>query len=127
MKGISLKLRHVGLAALLGGGQAAADVFDAWSDPTRPHTGAAVVGPAPHGAGYVLQSTMVSPQRRVAVINGRRYSTGSRLANWEIVAIDANEVVLRDGHGEKRLQLLPMANIKRQRPIMEAKRHGAEP
>lgn len=113
------------IAASLIPGAALADAFDQWSDPTRPYTGAAIERPAEQ-AGFVLQYTLVSPQRRIAVINGRRYATGSKLANWEVAAIDTNEVVLRDRDKEKRLQLLPPMNIK-QPILVEAKRHVARP
>jgi len=102
-------------------GPAVADVFDDWSDPTRPHTGAVADVSASRG-GMVLQSTMVSPQRRIAIIDGRRYTVGARLANWVVAAIDTNEVVLRDKNNEKRLRLLPAANF-RQARIVETERH----
>lgn len=124
MKGLSY-LRQLLMVASLMPGYAAADGFNGWSDPTRPYTGKAAAE-APQGAGLVLQSTMVSPERRIAVINGRRYATGSRLANWEVAAIDTNEVVLRDQGKEKRLQLLPPLNFKQQH-LVEAKRHGVVP
>ena len=111
------------LAASVYAGHAGADAFDRWSDPTRPYTAPA----ESNRSGLQLQYTMVSPQRRVAVINGQRYATGARVGGWEIVAIDATEVVLRDGSKEKRLQLVPDSGFKRPPTIVEAKRHDAAP
>ena len=111
------------LTAGLFAGHAGADVFDQWSDPTRPYTAPA----ESDRSGLRLQYTMVSPQRRVAVINGRRYETGARVDGWEIVAIDATEVVLRDGAKEKRLRLVQGSGFKRPPTIVEAKRHDAAP
>lgn len=113
------------IAASLIPGSAMADTFDQWSDPTRPYAGAAVELPVEQ-VGFVLQYTLVSPQRRIAVINGRRYATGSKLANWVVAAIDTNEVLLRDRDKEKRLQLLPSMQIK-QPILVEAKRNVAQP
>ncbi len=111
------------LTAGLFAGHAGADAFDQWSDPTRPYTAPA----ESDRSGLQLQYTMVSPQRRVAVINGRRYETGARVDGWELAAIDATEVVLRDGAKEKRLQLVPGSSFKQSPTIMEAKRHDAAP
>lgn len=116
-------IRLVLLLTSLCAGHAGADAFDQWSDPTRPYT----VPAESDRSGLQLQSTMVSPQRRVAVINGRRYATGARVGGWEIVAIDATEVVLRDGTKEKRLQLVPGSGFKHPPTIVEAKRHDAAP
>lgn len=111
------------LTASLVAGPAGADAFEQWSDPTRPYTAPA----ESDRAGLQLQYTLVSPQRRVAVINGHRYATGARVGGWEIVAIDATEVVLRDGAREKRLQLVPGSGFKQPPTIVEAKRHDAAP
>ncbi len=111
------------LVASLCTGHAGADGFDQWSDPTRPYTAPA----ESDRSGLQLQYTMVSPQRRVAVINGQRYATGARVGGWEIVAIDSTEVVLRDGAKEKRLQLVPGSGFKQLPTIVEAKRHDAAP
>lgn len=114
-------IRLLALMVSLMIGPVVADVFDDWSDPTRPHTGAVGDLSASRGA-MALQSTMVSPQRRIAIIDGRSYTVGSRLANYVVAAIETNEVVLRYKNNEKRLRLLPPANF-RQAKIVETERH----
>lgn len=123
MKAFFHILPLLSLTAGLFTGHAGADAFDQWSDPTRPYTAPA----ESDRSGLQLQSTMVSPQRRVAVINGQRYAAGARVGNWEIVAIDPTEVVLRDGAKEKRLRLVPDSGFKQPPTIVEAKRHDAAP
>lgn len=105
-------------------GPVAADSFERWSDPTRPHTGQRSATNTP-GDGMVLQSTLVSRERSMAVVNGRLYSTGDKIGRWQVMAIAPTEVVLRDAGEEKRLRLLSAISIKQQRQIVEANRHAA--
>jgi hypothetical protein len=97
-------------AVLLGAVSAATAALDNLPDPTRPSFLPGEAGEA--RTGTVLQSTLVSPARRLAIISGRSYSVGSRLGDAEIVAIRPNEVVLRRGAQEQLLRLLPAAPIK---------------
>lgn len=78
-------------------------------DPTRPQVGAAPVAvdkPA-EPTGPVLQSTMVSPTLRRAMISGRMYGVGDKLGAASITDIRPYEVVLREAGRERRLRLLP--------------------
>jgi hypothetical protein len=46
-----------------------------------------------------LQSTLIAPGRRSAVINGRSVRVGGTIEGVEVVAIRATRVRLRDGQG----------------------------
>ena len=88
-------------------GPAAADL----SDPTRPPDYAAA--PAADGAaaaaepqrGWDLTSTLVSPSRRLAVINGRVVTPGARLGRMTVRGISSGRVVL-EGEGRKQVLTL---------------------
>ena len=103
-------LLAVAVLALLVAGTArahAAASLSGLADPTRPY--AAGSG----GTGLVLQSTLVSPLERIAVINGRTFTLGDRVGGAEIVGIRPYGVVLRRAGRQTVLPLLPTLNIER--------------
>ncbi len=73
-------------------------------DPTRPPS---MFGKAGTGANmsarrdteWVLQSVLLSPERRYAIINGEVLSLGGSVAGAELVAIREGEVTLRAAGG----------------------------
>lgn len=79
-------------------------------DPTRPFVGvetSAVPQEATVPTGPQLQSTMISPTFRRAVISGRSYKVGDRFDGAVIADIQPYEVTLRRDGRETRLRLLP--------------------
>jgi hypothetical protein len=61
-------------------------------DPTRPNFGTSV------RPGYRLESVLVSPVRRTAMINGRRLAVGDWIGRARVVHIDDRGVqLMRDG------------------------------
>lgn len=88
---------------------------DVLIDPTRPanyqHKGGNGVGTkaAPK---WVLSSTLISPARRVATINGKTVTVGEHIGTAKVVSIESASVALMDGNKEIVLQLLPQ-NFKR--------------
>lgn len=78
------------------------------SDPTRPWARQPAAEAAE--AGFVLQSTLVSPGRRVAVIDGRRLRVGDRHRGAVVTAITPYEVRLNNDGRELRLRLAPKLN-----------------
>ncbi len=81
--------------------------FDRLPDPTRPYAGPVTTAPSPEAMGPVLQSTMISPVVRRAVINGRSYRVGDRIDGSVVTDIQSYEVTLMRGGRESRLRLLP--------------------
>jgi MSHA biogenesis protein MshK len=78
------------------------------SDPTRPpsFSGVPFDGVAAP-AGPVLQSIVLSPKRRLALINGKLIGIGDRVGAATLVAIEIDSVRLREGGGTKVVKLLP--------------------
>jgi hypothetical protein len=103
-----LLLRRVAcllLALTACGGAAAASAVP---DPTRP----AIALPAPAAddsvapaAALVLQSTLVSPRQRTAIINGQRYRAGDRIGDARLEAIGPGWVRLATPTGRTELRL----------------------
>ena len=77
-----------------------------FADPTQPPTArgaaevAATVGPR-------VESILIAPDRRLAVINGQQVTVGSRTATGTVARITETEVVLRSADGEQTLKLFP--------------------
>lgn len=78
-------------------------------DPTRPPSmvekSAAGVAPAPVGSG--LQSIFISPQRRVALIDGKEVPVGGHVGEAKLVQIAEDHIVLKDAKGTRSVALLP--------------------
>ncbi|HEX6828748.1 MAG TPA: MSHA biogenesis protein MshK [Burkholderiales bacterium] len=76
------------------------------TDPTRPaDVRDSVAAGAPQGP--VLQSVLISPVRRVAVIDGQTVPLGGRFGAATLVAVTETEVVLKEGNARRHLRLLP--------------------
>jgi hypothetical protein len=61
-------------------------------DPTRPYTArelSATTAPR-----FVVNAIIISPERRVAIVNGRRVSVGDSVGNATVIAIEKEEMVL---------------------------------
>lgn len=75
-------------------------------DPTRPPTQAEIEAWFGNGtdarerAPFHLQAILLSPKRRIAIIDGQRFRVGERLDNAQVRAIEPGLVVL-DREGER--------------------------
>lgn len=86
-------------------------------DPTRPaidlSAGAGAetmpVEPPPQG----LQSIIISPQHRAAIINGETVSLGGKVGNSKLVEVRESSVVLQNAQGRRVMELFPKVNIKK--------------
>ena len=85
---------------------------DGLSDPTRPPSGfdlaasgakAAESAPAP----LVLESVLIHPDSRLAIISGERLALGQKIRGLRLVRIGEAEVVLLDGGERRTLKLYP--------------------
>jgi MSHA biogenesis protein MshK len=90
-------------------------------DPMRPPPslwrapGAAAEEPAP--AGPQLQSVMLSPSRRSAIISGQVVNQGERYGDAVLAEVAEDRVVLRRGASTEVLKLYPGGGTKEPRPV----------
>ena len=111
MKILPRLVRAIAIPVLLGALEAAHGApVDILVDPTRPPSPAAgVPGEGKSSQSRTLQSVLIAPGRRVAVIDGALVRIGSMLGDAEVVKIDESGVVLRTSGGMEILKLLPDA------------------
>jgi MSHA biogenesis protein MshK len=103
--------RALAALALAAASAAAAAPF---TDPTRPPS--LLDGGRREqavSAGPRLESVLIAPDRRVAVISGQEVTIGSRLGDAEVVGITESEVRLRRPGGEQSLKLFVAAPHRR--------------
>jgi hypothetical protein len=78
------------------------------SDPTRPpglHMGAAPSRPAE--GGLVLQSVLIFPDARSAIISGEHVLLGQKVGRLRLIKVAESEVVLLNGDERRTLKLFP--------------------
>jgi len=88
----------------------AADAQPALKDPTRPPSSGTPAGGARDAAAPPatrLQSILISPQRKLAVIDGRTVALGGKVDEATLVQISETHVVLKNGNDLKTLELYP--------------------
>jgi len=77
-------------------------------DPTRPPTYQdSVSSKAQYTDNFILSAVLISPQRRLAIINGQQVMVGDKLGEFTITSISSNTVELIGP--ENRKQLLQLA------------------
>lgn len=76
-------------------------------DPTQPPGGLADSQGMSGGGGPVLQSVMLSPSRKVAVISGEVVALGGRYGGSRLVKLTESEAVLKSGTEITVLRLHP--------------------
>ena len=94
------------------------------ADPTRPPA----VGPAAEVVvpeGPRLQSVLISPTRRTAVISGKTVALGARFGDATVESINEGTVVLKYADRRQELQLIPGMD-KRERRVAAAE-HSSPP
>jgi MSHA biogenesis protein MshK len=82
------------------------------TDPTRPPRSAAATQVGGEAAAEaptapVLQSVMITPTRRYAIIGGERVELGGRYGDAQVVKITESEVVLRSSGRTEVLKMYP--------------------
>jgi MSHA biogenesis protein MshK len=81
------------------------------NDPTRPPAGlgagAADADVADAGGGMTLQSVMISPAGKAAIISGVTVKLGQKYGDAVLVKVAENEVVLKSGATSQVLKLHP--------------------
>lgn len=98
-----------GVFALVLGGGAPTLTAEMLPDPTRPPAEAGFVGSAGAAltSGPVLQSVMIAPGRRTAVISGQLLTEGELFGEAKLTRIAEGEVVLSGPEGQQTLRLFP--------------------
>jgi len=76
-------------------------------DPTRPPSMLNQDGGAAAAAGPVLQSVLISPERRMAIISGKQVELGGEFDGARVTSISETQVVLRSGGASRTLKLYP--------------------
>lgn len=84
-------------------------------DPTRPPSfvAPATRGPAVAESGLVLQTVLISPERRNATISGRLLQIGDRIAGMRVTEIRESAVVLQGDDERRTLELFPAVGKRR--------------
>lgn len=105
------------IAALAGLAGIAAIPLDAAAqaeslpDPTRPPSvasaGSFPAGPVAAHGGPTLQSVIISPTRRAAIIDGETVELGGGHGDAKLVKVSESEVVLKTAEGLQTLKLFP--------------------
>jgi MSHA biogenesis protein MshK len=96
--------------ALIATGTACAQVMN---DPTRPPASFGAGEPdAGDGGGIMLQSVLISPAQRAAIINGVLVRLGEKYGDAVLIEVAENEVVLRSGAIRQVLKLHPGVNMR---------------
>ncbi len=89
-----------------------------FADPTRPP---AAIEPGDLASSSLgaprLESVLIAPDRRVAVISGQQVTLGGKVGTGEVVRITETEVVIRGAEGVETLKLLP--ELRRPPPLPE--------
>jgi MSHA biogenesis protein MshK len=92
-----------------------------FADPTRPPDAAPAEAATGVSAGSRLESVLIAPDRRVAVIGGQQVRLGEKFRDGRVVRITESEVVIRTAEGTQTLKLFPEVE-KRPRARREKRR-----
>lgn len=65
---------------------------DLMRDPTRPYTARELT--AATAPRFVVNAIIISSERRVAIVNGRRVGVGDRVGNATVIAIEKERMIL---------------------------------
>lgn len=80
-----------------------------FADPFRPPRQAeqSASGERAGPAAARLESVLIAPDRRIAVINGQQYTEGARFGSGRVLRISEAEVVIRHADRDEALKLFP--------------------
>lgn len=87
-------------------------------DPTRPainlySSGAGGAVAQRNAVKRGLQSVIISPQYRAAIIDGKTVRLGDKYGNSKLIEVRENSVVLQNAQGRRVLELFPKVNIRK--------------
>lgn len=115
------RMRTILFALALGSASTQALAAETLPDPTRPpvEAGMEMPGAPAVTSGPVLQSVMIRPDRRTAVISGQLVAEGERFGNARLTRVSEGEVTLVGPEGRKTLRLFPGVEKQFSRPSRE--------
>jgi MSHA biogenesis protein MshK len=90
-----------------------------FADPTQPPVVSDSIGAT--SGGTRIESILIAPDRRVAVISGQQVTIGSRIGSGTVVRITETEVVVRGAEGEQTLKLFPEVARSAAAPVQRGK------
>lgn len=64
-----------------------------------------------------LQSVIISPDYRAAIINGETVTQGGKYGDSRLVEVRENSVVLQNAQGRRVLELFPKVSIRKSEPV----------
>jgi len=120
MKPVSASTLLIALTGAMGSSAAQPQIM---TDPTRPPAGIFADMPDATAPGNQLQSVMISPTRRAAIINGVVVELGAKYGDAVLMQVAEDEVVLRSGNSRQVLKLHPgveKLDVARARPVAPA-------
>lgn len=97
-------------------------------DPTRPAidlssgAGGAAEAKSAEVVPQGLQSIIISPQYRAAIINGETVRLGGKTGDSRLVEVRENSVVLQNSQGRRVMELFPKVGIKKNE-VVQPKSH----
>ena len=97
-------------SVLLAGGLLSLPAQAQFEDPTRPPNFSELASNAAQDSSapaWQLSSILVSPQRSIAIINGKTVKQGDRIGNARVLKIQTTGVILRTGEETFTVKLLP--------------------
>ena len=96
------------------------------NDPTRPpaNFGSTADTDADSGGGTVLQSVIISPTNKAAIISGVMVKLGEKYGDAVLVKVAENEVVLKTGTTSQVLKLLPGVEKRESAAATKSGDHG---
>lgn len=97
----------------------------AGNDPTRPpaNLGGAIDADAEAGGGTTLQSVIISPTNKAAIISGVMVKLGEKYGDAVLTKVTENEVVLKSGTTSQVLKLHP--GVEKREPASAAQKESA--
>ena len=82
------------------------------NDPTRPPASFGSSEPDSGGGGIMLQSVLISPTHKAAIINGVLVPVGGKYGGAVLIEVSEKEAVLRSGGTRQVLKLHPGVDMK---------------
>lgn len=115
------RVRYQGLVWMLAFFPALSVAEEALVDPTRPPERRAAKAEPADAGGSELQSVIISPTRRAAIIRGQMVELGGKVGDFRLIEVNEGGVVLQGTKGLEVLTLFPNIKVNRKPAMSSAK------